>query len=158
MTGELSPAVLARTRRFARQLAERRLQSASPPRRPDSPPTASCNERVAPRTASSQTKTKTFTRLTSTQKRGEHHDRLTWCSACPYISPGLSLRPPSSSCGKLPEGRRYPCPTPRSYEPTNDERSPPCGAQEKQAEKSARHRYTFFFFMALLESLVPFPW
>jgi len=43
----------------ATQPAELRLQSASPVRRSDSPPTHASNERVAPRTASLQTPTKT---------------------------------------------------------------------------------------------------
>ena len=35
-------------------------------------------------------------------------------SVRPFIPPRLSPRPPSSSCGKLRETRRYPVPTPRS--------------------------------------------
>ena len=48
MVGELSPALLARTREAAPQPAELRLQSASPVRRPDSPPARASSEQVAP--------------------------------------------------------------------------------------------------------------
>ena len=120
----------------ATQLAERRLQSASLVPRPDSPPTASSDERVAPRTASPQTghqedyepkiPTKTdfhpTTRLakTFTQRRLEppnprlspDDSTLRGRSVRPFIPPRLSPRPPSSSCGKLRERRRYPVPTP----------------------------------------------
>ena len=111
MAGELSPALLTRTRRFAQQLAELRLQSASPSRRPDSPLTASSNEQVVPRTASPDPDLPG----TPTDQDEDHQDfHPTDCarrSACPFIPPGFSPRPPSSSFGKLPEGGRYPRPT-----------------------------------------------
>ena len=55
----------------ATQLAERRLQSASLVRRLDSPPTASSNERVAPRTASPQAKA---TKKKKKQKTTSHSE------------------------------------------------------------------------------------
>ena len=52
------------------------------------------------------------------EEEAEDHElpktRPPWRSACPYIHSRLSPRPPSSSCVKLPERRRYPFPTPRS--------------------------------------------
>jgi len=62
--------------------------------------------------------------------------------------PCLSLRPTSSSCGKLRERGRSSVPTPHSHEPTNGKRSPLCGAREKHAGKST----------CLSEFLLVFPW
>ena len=112
----LSGALHSDAQACATELAKRRLPSASLVPCPDSPQTASSDERVVPRTASPQTghhKPKIPTK--NTTRRNHHEDTTTktktWRPARPYIPPGFLLRPPSSSCGKLREKGRCPCPT-----------------------------------------------
>ena len=65
--------------------------------------------------------------------------------------PCLSLRPTSSSCGKLREREHYPFPAPHSHEPTNDERSPLFGAWENRRENPRAYRSSFLFFLGVIE-------
>ena len=185
MAGELSPALLTRTRRFARHSWQ---SGASSPRpwcdtrtlhRPLAPRTGRSTDRFCPDQDHDHQEEEEAedhelpndplrlhpTTLASRPLRDALLFLLAYRPAllAPVGSlqkggvtqfqrlapPCLSLHPTSSSCGKLPERRRYPFPAPRSYEPTNDERSPPCGAWEKQVGKSARHRYTLFFFLGV---------
>ena len=111
-----------------------------PPRPRAAPGRPTLNAATEPR-KHHKDKEETTTKAPSRRRRR----RPTWRPARPYIPPGFLLRPPSSSCGKLRERGRSSVPAPHSHEPTNDERSPLCGARQIQAGKSARHRYSLFF-------------
>ena len=64
--------------------------------------------------------------------------------------PYLSLRPASSSCGKLRERRRYPFPAPHSSYPSIASEPPRPSRHtnrgEKRPEKPVHHRSSFLFF------------
>ena len=130
----------------ATQPVELRLQSASPVRRPDSPPTHASNVRVAPRTASSQTPTKTgpatrqdHTNSTTRTPTPHDHDKsmnhktpakspearvpsaFYLQGAQRFAPPRFRLRLPSSFFEKLLEKGRALSPPPRV----------PCGGRGK---------------------------